>query len=64
MTKKSIYKATNSKSDIFDHFTSKKAAIEWARRVERDSELSESELTQAKGWSFVKLSDEEAGRVC
>ncbi|MBN9011888.1 MAG: hypothetical protein J0H25_02300 [Rhizobiales bacterium] len=60
MTKKSIYKATNSNSDIFDHFTSKRAAIEWARHVEHNTRLSESELTRAKGWSFLRGSDEEA----
>jgi hypothetical protein len=60
MTKKSIYKATNSTTDVFNHFTSKKAAINWARHVERNAELSETELTDQRGWSFLKISDEEA----
>jgi hypothetical protein len=60
MTKTSIYKATNSNSDIFDHFKTKKAAIEWARSIEHNPKLSEGELTGTKGWSFFKISDEEA----
>ena len=59
---KTIYKASNINGK-FTHVEGKKAAIEYARGVERDETLSEQELTKEFGWTFKKVSASEARSV-
>lgn len=59
---KTIYKASNINGK-FNHLEGKKAAIEYARSVERDETLSEQDLVKEFGWTFKKVSASVAKAV-
>jgi hypothetical protein len=57
-----VYKACNI-DGRFSHLDGKKAAVSYARSVERDESLGERELTEDYGWRFTKVSASHARAV-
>lgn len=57
-----VYKAHNINGK-FNHLVGKTAAINYAREVEKDGDLSEKDLTTQYGWTFTKVSASVAKAV-
>lgn len=57
-----IYKAQNINGK-FNHLEGKQAALAYARGIENDETLTESDLVSCYGWNFKEVSDEEARAV-
>lgn len=58
---KTVYCASNI-NGRFNHLRGKAAAIDYARQVEKDADLSEAELVEM-GWTFRKVSPAYARSV-
>ena len=52
---KTVYKASNINGK-FSHLLGKRAALAYARTVERDDTLTENDLVTQYGWTFKKVS--------
>lgn len=60
-TIKTVYRASNI-NGRFNHLRGKAAALDYAREVEKDADLSEAELVEL-GWTFRKCSPAYARSV-